>query len=302
MSEVINVIKYEGDKSTFIWKHSCTNYKIDSQLIVPVSQKAIFFADGQALDIFGPGTHILQTQNIPLISNYFSLTAEHKKTNFQCELYFINKSQEMVMKCDTGCRAEYFEPMFQFPLTIGVKGQMSISVNNSVKLITKLRDTDTGLERIRLLEYFRSFLISKLITVLSQTLKNDKINIFEIDKELDVFSEKLKIKLMDIFSDNGLLLNQFFITEFVIPEDHINYKEYKKQYFEKCSDIQLDDLDKELEIKPDKASQDQQLEKYNEYEQMLREKQVLEAKINLLKQAIKLRKYDKYEEKLKKKN
>ena len=44
---VADIIKYEGDNSTFIWKHPCEDFNTTSQLIVHVSQEAIFFANGQ---------------------------------------------------------------------------------------------------------------------------------------------------------------------------------------------------------------------------------------------------------------
>ena len=61
--EIANVIKYEGDNSTFIWKHPCEDFYTSTQLIVHESQEAIFFLNGQALDLFGAGRHTLETQN-----------------------------------------------------------------------------------------------------------------------------------------------------------------------------------------------------------------------------------------------
>ena len=50
MAKIIDVIKYEGDNSTFIWKHPAEDFNILSQLIVHESQEAIFFKNGQAVD------------------------------------------------------------------------------------------------------------------------------------------------------------------------------------------------------------------------------------------------------------
>ena len=67
MAQIADIIKYEGDNSTFIWKHPCEDFNTTTQLIVHESQEAIFFMNGQALDLFGPGRHTLETQNIPLL-------------------------------------------------------------------------------------------------------------------------------------------------------------------------------------------------------------------------------------------
>ena len=71
MKPIAEVIKYEGDNSTFIWKHPVEDFNTGTQLIVHESQEAVFFMNGQALDLFGPGRHLLETQNIPLIGKFF---------------------------------------------------------------------------------------------------------------------------------------------------------------------------------------------------------------------------------------
>ena len=80
-----NVIKYEGDNSTFIWKYPKEDFNTLSQLIVHESQEAIFFMNGQALDLFGPGRYTLETQNIPKIGKYLNRSVKGK-TPFHAEL------------------------------------------------------------------------------------------------------------------------------------------------------------------------------------------------------------------------
>jgi membrane protease subunit (stomatin/prohibitin family) len=63
MAQIAEIIKYEGDNSTFIWKHPCEDFNSMTQLIVHESQEAIFFMNGQALDSFGAGRHTLKTQH-----------------------------------------------------------------------------------------------------------------------------------------------------------------------------------------------------------------------------------------------
>ncbi len=69
---VTEVIKYEGDNNTFVWKHPCEDFNSMTQLIVHESQEAIFMMNGQALDLFGAGRHTLETQNVPLLSRFLN--------------------------------------------------------------------------------------------------------------------------------------------------------------------------------------------------------------------------------------
>ena len=54
MAQIAEIIKYEGDNRTFIWKHPVEDFNSLTQLIVHESQEAILFMNGQALDSFGP--------------------------------------------------------------------------------------------------------------------------------------------------------------------------------------------------------------------------------------------------------
>ena len=62
---ITQIIKYEGNNTTFVWKHPIEDFNTLTQLIVHETQEAIFFMNGQALDLFGAGRHTLETQNIP---------------------------------------------------------------------------------------------------------------------------------------------------------------------------------------------------------------------------------------------
>lgn len=70
MAQIADVIKYEGDNTTFIWKSPLEDFNSMTQLIVHESQEAIFFMNGQALDLFGPGRYTLETQNVPKLGKF----------------------------------------------------------------------------------------------------------------------------------------------------------------------------------------------------------------------------------------
>ena len=56
---------------TLVWKHPIEDFNYGSQLIVHESQEAIFFRDGQALDLFGPGRYTLETQQLPMLEKIY---------------------------------------------------------------------------------------------------------------------------------------------------------------------------------------------------------------------------------------
>ena len=187
MGKIADIIKYEGDNSTFIWKHPCEDFNSLTQLIVHESQEAIFMMNGQALDMFGAGRYTLETQNIPKLGKILN-RATGDKTPFHCEVYFINKTEQMAIKWGTDSKVQFIEPTYGFPISIGASGEMALRANDSRKLLLKLVGTEDDLSQTKLVQYFRAFLMTKVKSYLAQTVKAQKINIFEIDERLQELS------------------------------------------------------------------------------------------------------------------
>lgn len=233
---IADIIKYEGDNSTFIWKHPCEDFNYFTQLIVHESQEAIFFMNGQALDLFGPGRYTLETQNIPLIGKVLNL-ATGGKTPFHCEVYFINKAEQMSIKWGTDSKVQYIDPKYGFPLAIGASGEMSLRAEDSRKLLIKLVGTENYLGQQKLVSFFRAFLMTRVKTYIAQVIKTNAINIFEIDENLTAFSENIHKLLVSDFADYGISLERFFVTNIVKPDGDRQYEKFKELHFRQYADI-----------------------------------------------------------------
>ena len=110
MAQITQVIQYEGDNTTFVWKHPIENFNSGSQLFVHESQEALFYLNGRALDLFEPkAAHALETQNLPLVGNLLNRPTG-ETTPFHCEVYFIDKTEQMAIRWGTDSKVEYMEP------------------------------------------------------------------------------------------------------------------------------------------------------------------------------------------------
>ena len=234
--QIASIIKYEGDNSTFIWKHPCEDFNTTTQLIVHESQEAVFFMNGQALDSFGPGRHTLETQNIPLIRKYLNAPTAGK-TPFHCEVYFINLTEQMAIRWGTDSKVQYIEPTYKFPLSIGASGEMTLSVAEPRQLLVHLVGTERVLERSQIMTFFRAFLMTRVKTYIAQVMRTSAVNIFEIDEKLEEFSAGIKAKLVPDFLDYGINLNRFFITTIVKPDGDPQYEKFKDLHFRQYADI-----------------------------------------------------------------
>ncbi|MBQ8907865.1 MAG: SPFH domain-containing protein [Clostridia bacterium] len=236
MPKIADIIKYEGDNSTFIWKHPYEDFNSLTQLIVHESQEAIFFLNGQALDSFGPGRYTLETQNIPLIGKALNL-ATGDATPFHCEVYFINKTEQMSIKWGTDSKVQYIEPTYRFPISIGASGELSLRADNAKKMLLKLVGTETLLNQQTLVSFFRAFLMTRVKTYIAQVMKSNAINVFEIDENLATFSDAIKKLLINDFAEYGVALEQFFVTTVVKPDGERQYEKFKELHFRQYADI-----------------------------------------------------------------
>lgn len=233
---IAEVIKYEGDNTSFVWKHPAEDFNTNSQLIVHESQEAIFFMNGQPLDLFGSGRYTLETQNMPILNKIINLPTGGVSA-FHCEVYFINKVDQMAIQWGTDSKIQYVEPTYGFPIAIGAGGEMSLKVADSKELLLRLVGTEKDLSREKLVSYFRAFLMARIKTYIAQTLKQDKINIFEIDEKLLEFSDELKARLIGDFAEYGLSLEKFFVTRIVKPDGDPQYENFKQLHYRQYADI-----------------------------------------------------------------
>ena len=245
--KIFDVIKYEGDNTTFVWKHPCEDFNCLSQLIVHENQEAVFFMNGQALDTFGPGRYTLKTQNIPIIGKLLNL-ATGGLNPFHCEVYFINKSEQMAIKWGTDSRIQFIEPTYKFPLSVGASGEMSLQVNDSKKLLVKLVGTENNLSQQGLVTYFRAFLMTKAKAYIAQIIKSESINIFEIDEKLNQFSQEIKKLLIPDFDDYGITLKKFLVNRVMKPDGDEQYEKFKELHFRQYADIAEAKIKQQTEI------------------------------------------------------
>ncbi len=248
--ELTSIIKYEGgvdSATTFVWKHPREDFNTGSQLIVHESQEAIFFLNGHMLDSFGPGRHELETQNIPLLSSIVNIPTDGESP-FHAEIYFVNLCEQMGIAWGTNSKIQYIEPTYDFPLAIGASGEMALAVREPKKLLIKIVGTQAVLSQDGLIQYFKSFIQTRIKSAISKTIKRQSLSIFEIDSQLDDLSIEVKQRLEPDFADYGLELTQMLITTIVKPEGDPIYERFKALRFRRYADIAEAKINQQVDI------------------------------------------------------
>lgn len=251
----VSVIKYEGDNTTLVWKHPIEDFNLGSQLIVHESQEALFYLNGQALDLFGPGRYTLETENIPMLRRVYALPTGGQSP-FHAEVYFINKTVHMDMKWGTDARVRFIDPLTGIPLDIGASGEMKLCAADARRLVVKLVGTTAGLQTRQALQeggehgyralrdFFRGAISSAVKDCLAGTIKEQKINILEIDAHTTELSQALQARIAPIFEDYGLSVPYFFIT--AISLDNKNIEELTRLSSERYLGVQKQKVEQQV--------------------------------------------------------
>lgn len=238
----VSVIKYEGDNSTFVWKHPIEDFNAGSQLIVHESQEAIFFLNGQMLDSFPAGRYTLETENLPILKGVNKYPIDNAKTPFHAEVYFVNMTVQMGLRWGTDSRVRFLEPVSGIPLDIGASGELNLQVSDPRKLLLKLvgtdpnalRDTDilsasrnTVEAKKHLKSFFKAPLMNAVKSHLGAAIKEQNINILEIDSHLEELQHRLHKRVLPYFEEYGLTIPQFFIMNISLPDSDPNFIQIK---------------------------------------------------------------------------
>lgn len=248
-----SVIKYEGGNDVFVWKHPIEDFNLGSQLIVHESQEAIFFRDGQALDLFGAGRYTLATQNLPALEKLFTLPTNADEF-FHSEVYFINLATQMGIKWGTDSKVRLFDPASGLHIELGACGQFNLRVLNSRKFVLKVVGTASGFTQSEVVgegmsfgvssavAHFKALIISKVKSFLARAIKDNNINVLEVDSYIDEISAYLKEKINEVLEEYGLVMPEFFVTSVVTPDDDPNFKRLKQQFADKTLKVRQEEV------------------------------------------------------------
>ena len=249
--EAISVIKYEGSNEVLAHKHEKEDFTIGSQLIVHESQDALFFRDGMIFDQFTAGRHTLVTNNIPKVRDYMKLGTGGINV-FHCDVYFINMTTQMGIRWGTDSKVRLFDPASGLHVEIGASGNYNMRVTDARKLILKLVGTTDGLIQSDITGegksygtgMFKALIINKVKANLARIIKEENLNILEIDAYLDVLSSKLMADINEALDEYGLTMPEFYVTSIVTPDDDPNFIRLKQQFADKTLKVREEEVRK----------------------------------------------------------
>lgn len=249
----------EGRTDVLAWKCATQDFEFGTRLNVHESQAAVFFRDGQAVEVLGPGMHVLETRNFPFLRFFTKLRFGRY---FHAEVYFVNLSVQMSLPWGTRERVHVMlevEPGKALPLDVGASGTMNVQPDpDQVKeMLVWLVGTGEELTAEHLRSKFNSMLNTKIKTFLGRVLQMQNVNAFTLDQHLNDISQSLFGVLEPEFRKYGVWLREFYVDAFALPEDNPAFQDARR--LAEGRYIQHGKLDLEYELKLKQAQKEAEL-------------------------------------------
>jgi excisionase family DNA binding protein len=213
MARIFDVIEYPNEmKGEIVHRfpeQGIGDYRIGSQVIVRESQAAVFFRDGQALDVFRAGRHTITTANVPLLINLIG-KAFNDRTPFTAEVYFVSMKEFANEKWGTPQPIIVRNP----GMGLGVAllqgfGTYSFQVGDPQQFVNQLVGSQGAYRTSDIEDRLKTMLLSILQDTLGETTAaNSVVDLIGLTEEVGA---AVRAKAQDDFEALGMTLKSFYI-------------------------------------------------------------------------------------------
>lgn len=213
MARIFDVIEYPNEmRDEIVHRFPETgigDFRIGSQVIVRESQAAVFFRDGQALDVFRAGRHTITTANIPLLVNLIGKLF-NDRTPFTAEVFFVSMREFANEKWGTPQPIIVRNP----GMGLGVAllqgfGTYSFQVKDPQQFVTQIVGAQGAYRTTDIEERLKTILLSKLQDVLGETTSaRSVVDLIGLTEEVGA---AVRAKAQDDFEAIGMQLKTFYI-------------------------------------------------------------------------------------------
>ncbi len=213
MARIFDVVEYPSEMLDEIVHRfpeaGVADLRLGSQVIVREAQRAVFFRDGKALDVLGPGRHTISTANVPLLINFIGKVF-NDRTPFTAEVYYVSMREFADQKWGTPQPIIVRNP----GMGLGVAllqgfGTYSFQVNDPQQFVTQIVGAQGAYRTQDIETRLKTMLLSKLQDLLGETTaKSSVVELIGLTEELGA---GVRAKAQDDFAAIGLTLKSFYI-------------------------------------------------------------------------------------------
>ncbi|NCN71196.1 MAG: SPFH domain-containing protein [Betaproteobacteria bacterium] len=214
--QFIDIIQWTEDSDgTLAWRFPMADMEIQNgaQLVVRESQLALFVNEGKAADVFGPGTHKLNTQTLPVLT-YLKNWDKLFESPFKSDVYFFSTRQQVDQKWGTPQPITIRDKDFG-AVRLRAFGNYSFRVADPKLFHTEISGTRERYATADLDGQLRGLVLQNI----SNAVASSGIAFLDLAANQLMFAQALTTQLAPEFEKLGLKLEGMTVQNVSLPED-----------------------------------------------------------------------------------
>jgi excisionase family DNA binding protein len=217
MARIIDVIEapnqQQDEMVRRVPEYGSGDFRFGSQVIVREFQSGVFFRDGKAYDVFGPGRHTITTANAPLLSDLLGKVTSGR-TVFTAEVFFVNMREFLDEKWGTA------EPIPLRDSDLGLVrlrafGTYSLQINDPSLFVNKIVGAQGIYQTPQVTRFLRGIIVARLTDLLGELGKG----LFDLPALYDEIGAGAKAKVQDDFGNLGVQLKTLYVNSISPTEE-----------------------------------------------------------------------------------
>ncbi len=221
-SQLIEIIEWLDDTNyTLVWRFPDEDHEIKNgaKLVCRPGQAAVLVNEGQVADVFGPGTHTLSTENLPVLSRLRGWTHGFASP-YKIEIYFVNLRQYLDQKWGTANPVLIRDPEFSVggrPGRVRVRayGSYNFSVTDPGVFFKEI----VGTQGIVTTDEIESFLKRRLVSAFSQAAGKSELSVADMAGHYDVLADVVRESIGEDFAQIGVGLTMLIVENISLPPE-----------------------------------------------------------------------------------
>src|SRR5918997_262342 len=202
MARIIDVVQFLDETGTEIVHREpeggSGDLRLGSQVIVRESQVAVFFREGRALDVLGPGQHTITTANIPILASLIGL-ATSGQTPFPAEVVFVNMRQFIDQKWGTPEPLPFRDESFGMA-RLRAFGTYAFQVEDPARFVNQIAGQQGVFNTGEIQDYLRGIIVQRF----TDTLAGLHSSVLDLPGMYGELATSTRSRLGDDFAALGL--------------------------------------------------------------------------------------------------
>lgn len=217
----------QNERDYILSRSSIQDFNTKSILQVMPGEEAVFVDNGKILGVFSEGRYVLDTLNVPFLSDVQGLFTGGKRI-YSSRIYFVRKAVSRPM--DWGTSVQVRDPVQMIATRVMCHGSYKITICNSAAFINRF--VGNGIDQLDYKEFpclLKDEILQAIKTCLANYMTSENKEILGIAGKQEILAKKVYKKIEKEFIQYGIEIITFSIAGLEIYED-VNRIKLEKAY------------------------------------------------------------------------